>query len=557
MDVPRKNSNEPFHGSYPISKDAEVPTERIVEDNENETVKEATKSSVLRSIMVVAAVTLAMIVNTSNSTSPSIALPTIERELHVEQIQLVWIVSAYPLSSGCLLLLFGRLADLYGRKNAFTLGNLWLVALTLGCAFSNNAVTLSVLRGFQGVGAAAIIPACLGILAHHFPPSRARSVAFATFAAGAPVGGAFGTSLGGTLVQLTEKTWRSTFYLNTGLAFLSLVIGLFFIERDQPSQEPNRRVDWIGAFLVTAGLVLIVFVLGQGEVAPHQWGTPYIIALIVMGVLLLILFALWQRHLEIIADQGLDSNSFLRWLPTPPPLMRLSLWTRANGRVGIVMCIAFLNWCCFLAWAYWATIYYQSYQGLSPVLTMLRMLPMIVTGIICNIVVALFVGHIPFVFLMASGTALTGTAALLFALINPRAVYWAFGFPAAVASVVGADFVFASGTLFIAKFSLPHEQSVAGAVFQCMTQIGTSLGVTVSTVVFNRVAQQQPGDPLKSYQAAQWTCLGFGIVATLLSMICLRGVGIIGDKRATVTPEDISDDAKIKNESDENVKAHE
>ncbi|KAF9263695.1 MFS general substrate transporter [Marasmius fiardii PR-910] len=538
MKATPRHSKEIHHDSEATSN---ATSERIIEDNGTVTppTADAAMGSTLQAIMVVTATTLAMMVNTSNSVSASISLPTIQRELRVQEIQLVWIVSAYPLSSGCLLLLFGRLADLYGRKMAFLLGNLWLIALTLGCAFANNAVTLSVLRGFQGIGGAAIIPASLGILAHHFPPSRARSLAFSTFAAGAPVGAAFGTNLGGVLVQLAEKTWRSIFYVNAGLAFLALVLGLFFIERDQSSEESDRRVDWIGAFLVTGGLTLIVFVLGQGEVAPQQWRTPYIIALIITGVILLVLFVLWQRHLEIVADQGMNTNSLLRWLPTPPPLMRVSLWTRANGRMGAVMSIAFLNWCCFLAWQYWATIYYQDYEGLTPILTMVRLIPMIVVGIICNVVVALFVGRLPFVILMVSGTTLTSTAALLFALINPRAVYWAFGFPASTLVVFGADFVFASGTIFVAKFSLPHEQSVAGGVFQCMTQIGTSLGVTVSTVVFNRVAQQQPENPLKSYQAAQWTNLGFGILASLLAAICLRGVGIIGDKKEKATPTDM------------------
>ncbi|KAL0063122.1 hypothetical protein AAF712_010030 [Marasmius tenuissimus] len=496
------------------------------------------KRTLFRSCMIVAACTLAMIVNVANATSASISVPTISEELHVSPIDIVWIVSAYPLSSGCLLLLFGRLADLYGRKTTFSLGNLWLVGLTLGCAFADNATTLSILRGFQGVGAAATIPASLGILAHHFPPSHARSIAFATFAAGAPVGGSFGTILGGALVQLTEKTWRSPFYLNTGLAFLSFLIGFFFIEQDRPSEEPDRRVDWIGALLATAGLTLIIFVLGQGEVAPKQWATGYIIGLMIAGVILLILFVLWQHHLEKVRDGGSSPDSILNRLPTPPPLMKLSLWTRANGRVTVVMCIAFLNWCCFLSWSYWTTLYYQEYLGLSPVLTMVRLVPMTITGIACNVVVALFVGRLPFVILMAVGTGLTSTAALLFALINPSATYWAFGFPAAIVSVVGADFVFAAGTLFIAKVSLPHEQSVAGGVFQCMTQLGTSLGITISTVVSNRVAATEV-DRLESYKAAQWTNLGFGILAASLSIIWLRGVGPIGHNSKTAPPEDV------------------
>jgi predicted MFS family arabinose efflux permease len=139
-------------------------------------------------------------------------------------------------------------------------------------------------------------------LAHSFPPSRARSLAFATFAAGAPVGAAFGTTIGGVLTEFTtyvcfflffcsvslydiaadvegtfstnSKTWRSSFYLLAGLTMLCFIGGVVSIDEDVPSNEVDKRVDWIGAFLVTAGLVLIVFVLGEGEYAPQQWRTP-------------------------------------------------------------------------------------------------------------------------------------------------------------------------------------------------------------------------------------------------------------------------------------------
>lgn len=123
--------------------------------------------------------------------------------------------------------------------------------------------------------------------------------------------------------------------------------------------------------------------------------------------------------------------------------------------------------------------------------------------------------------------------ALLFALIKPATTYWAFGFPSTTISVIGVDLIFATGSLFIAKVSLPHEQSVAGALFQTMTQVririflelvggllisvfwlqlGTAVGVTVTTVVFNRVTLRQPGGTpnLKSYQGAQWAAFAFG-----------------------------------------------
>ena len=137
----------------------------------------------------------------SSVTGVSMAIPTIARELEMENDQIPWIVSAYALSSGCLLLLFGRLADLYGRKLLWLIGALWVVIISIVCSFAKTGVQLIVLRAMHGLAPAAMIPAALGILAHAFPPSRARSTAFATFSAGAPLGGAIGTVFGGVMAQ--------------------------------------------------------------------------------------------------------------------------------------------------------------------------------------------------------------------------------------------------------------------------------------------------------------------------------------------------------------------
>ncbi|GLB41107.1 putative transporter [Lyophyllum shimeji] len=529
--------------------------------------------SPVKSFILVLTCTFAMIVNSANNTAVAISLSTIGRSLHIQEVQLQWLISAYPLSSGCLLLVFGRLADLHGRKRTFMVGSSCLAAFTLGCGFANDVVALDILRGFQGIGAAATIPASLGILAHAFPPSRARSVAFASFAAGAPLGAAFGMAVGGALTQTTAQTWRSSFYLEAGLTVLCLVGGIISFDPDCPSTEPDRRVDWLGALLVTAGLVLIVFVLGQGEIAPDGWKTPYIIGSLITGILLLVLFVLWQSRLEKIHDQEQD-QSLLRqehkcdskddvqtptvagtpapasrsWL-SPPPLMKVSLWRRAKGRFAVMMCIAFLTWCSFLSWCFWAQLYYQSYIGLSPLRTFVRLMPMFVSGIVCNMLVAAFVGYISVLYLIAFGTFGTSLACLLFALIDPRAPYWAFGFPSAIVAVIGADFVFAAGTLFIAKIAEPHEQSLAGALFQTMTQLGTSLGVTVTTVIFNRVtspdanAERPPPQPkIESYQAAQWGSFAFGVLAMLLAIVFFRGVGVVGHGKSALQREDTEQD---------------
>ncbi|KAL7279527.1 hypothetical protein ACG7TL_007373 [Trametes sanguinea] len=487
-----------------------------------------------------------MVFNTANSSAVVIALPTIGKELDVPEYRLQWIVSAYSLSSGCLLLPLGRIADLYSRKWAFTLGCAFMGIFSLGCGFAQDEITLNVLRGIQGIGAAASIPAALGILAKNFPPSPLRSVAFATFAAGAPVGAAIGSAIGGVLTQLTKQTWRSNFWFLAALAAMCCLGALVSVDDDFASGIADRRIDWIGACLITIGMTFIIFVLSDGSIAPDGWKTGYIIALLIVGFTLLALFVCWERCLERLHAR--DDAPPAKWW-NPPPLMSVTIWTRADGKLAVVLGIGFLQWCSFNSFNFWFQLYYQEYVGLKPVLTMVRVLPMCVAGVVCNLIVAVLVGRVPVVFLIVIGTLLTGVSNLLFAVIKPAAPYWAFGFPAAILSVFGADFVYATGTLFVAKVCLPHEQSVGGALFQTLTQVGTAFGIALTTIVFNAtIAKSSLEDgvhvnksatnaprpaQLVAYKDAFWTAAAFGFVGTVMALLVLRSVGVVGERQKT------------------------
>ncbi|CCO28924.1 putative MFS-type transporter C1683,03c [Rhizoctonia solani AG-1 IB] len=389
--------------------------------------------------------------------SISIALPDIGADLGISQSELQWLVSSYALTSGCFLLLFGRLADLFGRKKVFLAGTLWSLAWSLGSGFAPNSIALNVMRALHGMGSAATVPSAIGILAHEFPPSRSRSIAFATFSAGAPLGGAIGFVIGGVMTEYTSVAWRGVFYVSAGIAGLTMLAAALAIHKDKPSTEKDWRVDWFGATLSTIALVLLTFSLAQSSSVKDGWRTPYIPVVFVVSVLLLGCFVGWEYYLETRT--------------TRPPLMRLGLWTRANGRFAVIQLIVFFDWACFTTWLFFVTLYYQEYKGISPVGTTVRVLPMTVSGLLCNLVVALVVGRISGTALIAFGCFFTALASLLFALIVPSASYWAFGFPAAAVVVFGADFMFATGSLFVAKIALPHEQSLAGGIFNTVNQI--------------------------------------------------------------------------------------
>ncbi|KAF9509240.1 hypothetical protein BS47DRAFT_1349492 [Hydnum rufescens UP504] len=446
------------------------------------------------------------------------ALPTIGKDLHIMEGNLQWVVSSYTLTSGCFLLLLVHL--LYHR-----------------CGFVHNEISMDVMRAFQGLGPAASIPVALGILAQSFEcGSTIRTIAFATFSSGAPIGGAFGGTMGGALTQLTKLSWRSAFLLNAGPGALTFVIGLLAIDPDRHHLDPNldRRVDWIGAALITSGLVLFTFAIGDGETAVRGWRTGYIIATLIVSLVLIAVFIYWGWVLD--QEAALPSGQSRR----AQPLVSLKLFVRANGRLAVMQTMAFFIWAGFCSWMFYAQ------AGLTPILSMLRMLPMSVTGVFCNVVVALAVAHVQGIILVALGCIMTGLAPLLFALIKVNAPYWLS---------VGADFIFASGSIYVAKVSLPHEQSLAAGLFNTLMQVGASLGLALSSIVLDKTirketrrlnASQPAVSPqltakaglLAGYRAVQWLNFGFVMFGLVLALVFLRDIGVIARKlRPPVHPQ--------------------
>jgi hypothetical protein len=207
-------------------------------------------------------------------------------------------------------------------------------------------------------------------------------------------------------------------YLLSGFTFACLILGFFVIDEDEPSTEEDKRVDWIGATLITGGLILIVFVLSDMPTARDGWRNPRessifllwrvlmyadIVGLFFTGLFLVLLFALWQYYLE----RRLEDIDLPRTRWTAPPLMKLSMWTHAHGRFAVMQIIACINWAAFSCWLVWVQLYYQTYLNLTPIQTMLRILPMFFSGVVVNIIVALIIGRIDVVYIVGALLAST------------------------------------------------------------------------------------------------------------------------------------------------------
>lgn len=479
-----------------------------------------------RAIALVITLTGAAFLNTMSNQAVVIILPTIGRGLEIPAARQQWIVSAYSLTFGCFLLLWGRIADVLGKKQVFIWGSAWVCLTTLVCPFVPDEIGFDVFRGLQGLGAAANVPTAIGILGVTFPPGKAKNYAFATYSSGAPLGSVIGNILGGVVGQYAS--WRWVLWILAILAAMITVAGHFVIPQPKARTEPmdlRNSVDWAGGATVTIAILVLLFALTEGNVV--GWATPWIPVLIVISFLLLAAFVYWQLYLE---KRG-----------TRRPLIKISMFKNYKISAAMFAMMSFFG--AFSNYLIFATYYYQEFEGRSTIQTTLRFLPTGIVGIIAIFIVSQILSRVKVYYILMWGMLCCAVACLLFGVpIPPGTTYWAFGFPAMCLSVLGADALFPALLLFMAQ-SLPKEdQALGGATINCVGQVGRAICLAICTAI--QVAVQESKEPnsaavtgegsignpayLSGLRGAMWFSFGTAIAGFLVVAACFRGTGKVG-----------------------------
>ncbi|KAI9610315.1 hypothetical protein KEM48_002535 [Puccinia striiformis f. sp. tritici PST-130] len=444
--------------------------------------------SVARALAMIFICVTAFIVSNATSLSLNLLIPSIQRELDIEASDLQWVSSGFPLGFGSCLLLFGRLADIYGHKRFIQLGTSFYALASLGCALSRTSIQLSILRVFQGLGAAATAPSLIGVLGNHLEPeSTLKRVGFACLSAGAPLGGTFGLLVGGFITEGTGPGWRSFFYLCAAAAIGVCVSATFIIPKDKVV-EKEASIDWLGGILIISGLTLLTPGGALGSV-PLSW-----------------------RGLEY----------------TTQPILKLDLFRRDHHQFSIVLIVVCLLWFGFVIQNFFFHQYLQDFLGLDLTQSVIRFIPMLVLGLVLNIAFGFLSHIIPAQLLMVLGCTGTAISCLLSAIMDPSASYWRYNFASVALSVVGPDFVFATGTMYGSQISSPSEQAVTGGAFHTFAQMGNAIGLSLATLL-QTVAS--PGAFLEGLRAGFWLCFASLCLATLLSLIFLRKLKLLGSKK--------------------------
>ncbi|KAJ9641033.1 hypothetical protein H2199_005701 [Coniosporium tulheliwenetii] len=463
-----------------------------------------------RLIALVLTCTGAAFMNTLGVQAAVIVLPTIGTALDIPDSRQQWIVSAYSLTFGCFLLLWGRLADVYGKRLIFIWGSAWVTATTIALPFIPNEI------GYWDSG-------------NNISSRASEKLCFLMLRRGRSLGSIFGNLLGGVVAQWVN--WRWIFWILGILAGIITIAGYIIIPLPPVSSTVGTKasIDWIGGTLITLGLLALLFALTEGNVV--GWSTPWISVLIVISIALVAIFVAWQWYLEKKT--------------TRKPLMKVSIWK--NVRFSAAMLIMTLFFAAFNNYLIFATYFYQQYLGLSVIQTTLRFIPTGVVGIIVAFITAQLLSRVRGSFILMFGTLSVGIACLLFAVpIHPNTTYWAYGFPAMCLAVFGADTVYPSLTLFTAH-SLPQEdQALGGALINAVGQVGRAIGLAISTAAELAIIAQRKGESvevvgnahlaprdlalLDGLRVAEWVNFGLAIAAFAIVLYAFRGSEKLGQK---------------------------
>ncbi len=430
-------------------------------------------------------ISIAQLMVVLDATIANIALPFIGTDLDMTGVNLTWIVTGYALAFGGLLLLGGRLGDLYGRRKIFMIGLvIFAVASLLGGLAQNEALLLGA-RGLQGLGAALASPAALALITTTFPAGPARNRAFAVYAAMSGAGAAVGLILGGwltgsnfDLAGIDVHGWRLTFLINVPIGIVAAMLAPRYLNE---SESHPGELDVPGALTGTAGLLALVYGLTHAGDPTYGWGDTWTIASLGASVVLLALFVFIESRVE-------------------HPLLPFRIFanqTRAASFVAMMLMPAAM-----FSMFFFLSLFIQNVMGYSPLKAGFAFLPFSIGIIVSATIVSSLVNKIDARYIAGVGTLMASVALYGFSRLSvpdsdadvlrslstgdylgADVSYWTQILPYVVLMALGMGAVFVPLTLTAVHHVRSADSGIGSGVLNTMQQVGGALGLAVLSTV--------------------------------------------------------------------------
>ena len=443
--------------------------------------------------VALAFIAVAQLMIALDATIVSIALPSAQAALGASDADRQWVVTAYTLAFGGLLLLGGRIADYLGRKRAFMIGLAGFALASLAGGAAPNFAALVAARAAQGAFAALLAPTALALLATSFTEARERATAFAVYGSIAGSGAAIGMLLGGALTQYLS--WRWCLYVNLPVAVVAAIGGWIVLPASSDRGRPSLDVP--GVVLAGAGLVSLVY--GTTEAVRSGWSSATVIALLAASAVLLVLFVLREAR-------------------TPSPLLPLRIVTDRN-RGGAYLAVGLALAGMFGAYLF-LTYDFQVVLHYTPLQAGLAFLPITVASQAGSWLIARRLMPLtPPRALMAPGALVAAAGLVLLTQLHAGSSFVSVVLPAELLLGLGLS------TAMVPAFSVathgvdPREAGVASATVNAAQQVGASLGVAVLNTIAASATAAYLGPRTEAVLHGFAQATGWGAAIMVLSAV--------------------------------------
>jgi EmrB/QacA subfamily drug resistance transporter len=408
--------------------------------------------------VVLAIVCLAQFMVVLDISIVNVALPSIQKDLGFSAGNLQWVVTAYSLTFGGLLLLGGRLADLFGRRRILLLGLVLFTGASLIGGFAQNQGTLIAARSLQGVGAAVLSPATLTILTVTFTEQRARAKALGVWSAVAAGGGAAGALFGGFLTQYLS--WRWILFVNVPIGIVLFFIARVFLVESR-ADGPRRRLDLAGSITVTSGLMALVYtIVHTDQVA---WTSRSTLVTGSIAVLLLAAF--------VVIEAKLASH----------PLVPLRLF-RSRALTGANLVMFCFGVAMFAMW-FFLSLYLQQVLGYDPLVTGLTFIPQTAAIAVGATIAGRMAPRVGPRNLLIVGALLAAGGLYWLSFIQAGDTYWTGACGGGIMATFGMGLAFTPIALSATGGVRREEAGLASGLVNSSRQIGASIGLAVLSTV--------------------------------------------------------------------------
>ncbi|KAF9022024.1 MFS general substrate transporter [Rhodocollybia butyracea] len=445
-----------------------------------------------RKIALLIVICIAEFLDTFSNSALFSAIPPICQMLNISNSNSVWLQSGYQLTFASLLLMSGRISDLYNPKWVFVVGGASLGLFSLGAGFVRSELPLLVLRALMGVGAALTVPSALHMIVHMFPNPGSQSKAVGLFSTMAALGNVFGLIIGALFVSFASWPWVFYFIAILGISESILVVLLCHsIKRPRASTLDRlkrfQRLDVIGVGSVTVSLILFIFAVTSGSIA--GWGSGQVVASLVLSVFLIVFFTFYEGRLsEDVAA-------------IPP-----KTWKYTN--IGVTTATALLP---FMWWGVVQSLfswYWQEVYGWSAIITAVHFLPLGLIGVPATVIATMMQQRMSLKWVMVVGNSLAIIGSLLLPFAKQRQHYWTLVLPGFIIGSGGIAMTYVTANAAIFAATPPEAAGVVAAIFNSALQLGCAAGIAIATSIQASVEAGDGGPSgYKGTAAAFWFLL--------------------------------------------------